>query len=193
MQPDSWLTRWLPMIRQHAEETPIFEVGCGSGADTATLVSAGLEVVAIDLSPAAIERARKYVPSATFLTRDVRQEFPQQVQGTGVIIASLSLHYFAWAETVTLFNRVQQTLRQGGLFVCRLNSTKDVNFGALGHPEIEPNYYQVEGEAKRFFNQASIELLLSNGWAILSLDHMSTNKYSKPKALWECLCTKSAV
>ncbi len=132
------------------------------------------------------------MPTATFFVRDVREAFPPDVQGTGVIIASLSLHYFAWSETVALFSRIRQTLGPGGLFVCRLNSTQDINFGAAGHPEIEPNFFRVDGQPKRFFDQASVDALLSLGWDTVSVQHKVTGKYLKQKYLWEVVCTKAA-
>jgi SAM-dependent methyltransferase len=193
MQPDPWLEQWLPLIHTHAAKSPILEIGCGSGADTAALVASGLKVFAFDSSATSIEKARKKVPAATLLVRDVREAFPNELEGTGVILASLSLHYFAWIETVALFNRIHQTLRSGGLFVCRLNSTEDVNFGASGHAEIEPHYYLVDGQPKRFFDQASLVKLFCSGWKMLSMQHMFTGKYGKQKALWEVVCAKSAV
>jgi SAM-dependent methyltransferase len=193
MQPDPWLEQLLPLILTHAGNSPVLEIGCGTGADTAALVTSGLDVIAFDLSARSIEKARQQVPAATFLVRDVREAFPHEVDGTGVIIASLSLHYFAWTETVALFNRIHRTLRLGGLFVCRLNSTEDINFGASGHAEIEPNYYLVDGQPKRFFDQASLIKLFCSGWDMLSMQHMLTGKYGKQKALWEVVCTKSAV
>lgn len=191
MQTDPWLERWLPLVRAHAAGAPILEIGCGAGADTASLVAAGLDVVAFDLSAAAVEAARGRVPSATILVRDVRDDFPSALQGTGVVIASLSLHYFAWHETVALFDKVRQLLRPGGLFVCRLNSTEDIHFGATGHAEIEPHYYLVDGAPKRFFDRASIEALLAAGWQLHALAHLRTDKYLQPKALWELVCTRS--
>ncbi len=170
----------------------MLELGCGAGADTAALVKAGLSVVAIDLSTAAVQRASKRVPAATFLVRDVREDFPAEVEGTGVVVASLSLHYFGWNETVVLFDRIRQTLKAGGLFMCRLNSTLDSNFGATGHPEIEPNYFLVDGEPKRFFDRAAVDGVLSRGWQVLSVEHLLTGKYVKQKALWELACTKDA-
>lgn len=47
-----------------------------------------------------------------------------------------------------------------GILLVQLNSTKDVNHGAVGHEEIEPGFYLVNGERKRFFDQDSIDTLL---------------------------------
>lgn len=192
MQADPWLIRWLPLIRQHAANTPVLEIGCGAGADTATLVAAGFDVLAFDLSASAISQAKAQVPRARFLVRDVREDFPPEVQGAGVVIASLSLHYFAWGETLALFNKVRQTLAPGGLLVCRLNSTEETQFGASGHPEIEPNFYRVYGEPKRFFDRPTIDALFAVGWQTVSVQQLFTGKYLKQKALWEVICIKSA-
>lgn len=190
MNHDPWLESWLPLIRQHATAVPVLEIGCGPGADTEALVAAGFEVVAFDLSASEIEAARARVPAATLLVRDVREPFPAEVQGTGVVIASLSLHYFPWRETVALFERVRHTLAKGGLLVCRLNSTEDVHYGAVGHPAIEPNFFLVDGQPKRFFDRAALDELLASGWHVVSLQHRVTGKYGQPKALWELVCTK---
>jgi SAM-dependent methyltransferase len=182
---DPWLNRWIALVQERAAGSPVLEIGCGHGDDTATLAAAGLRVHAFDLSAAAVGIARLRVPSAKIECRDVRQPLPVQAQKFGAIVASLSLHYFAWAETQTLVARIHSALRPDGILLCRLNSTEDHNFGAIGHPEVEPNFYLVKGEPKRFFNQAAIESLFSAGWDILSLEHVATSKYVKTKALWE--------
>ena len=192
MQDDPWLQRWLPRISAHAAGRPVLEIDCGRGADTATLGAAGLAVVAFDRSAVEIERAQERVPQARFLVRDVREAFPLDAQGTGVILASLSLHYLSGADTVALLKRIRQTLRPGGLLVRRLNSTQDLNFGAIGHPEIERHYHLVDGEPKRFFDQADVAALLKPGWQVLALEHRFTDKYHRPKALWELVCTPAA-
>lgn len=184
---DPWLNRWLPLVRERAGTCPVLEIGCGHGADTATLSAAGLRVHAFDLSAVAVGIARIHVPTATIECRDVREPLPEQAEKYGAIVASLSLHYFAWTETVALVERVRSALRPGGVLLCRLNSTEDHNFGATGHPELEPNFYMVNGEPKRFFNQAAVESLFTAGWNTLSLEHFATRKYVKSKALWEAV------
>ena len=187
MFSDPWLNRWLPVAVERAEGGPVLEIGCGHGDDTAVLARAGLRVIAFDLSPVAVAAARIRVPSASIECRDVRDPFPEQAHQLGVVVASLSLHYFAWTETQALVQRIRSVLRPGGLLLCRLNSTEDRHFGAQGHPEIEPNYYLVNGEPKRFFDRASVDALFAEGWNALSVEHFVTRKYVKPKALWEAV------
>lgn len=190
MLHDPWLTRWLPKLQHTAGARPVLEIGCGTGADTATLVNAGLAVVAFDLSAASAAATRLRVPKARVLCQDVRDPFPLADGEAGAVVASLSLHYFAWAETLELVRRIRQVLAPGGLLLCRLNSTEDRHFGASGHPEIEPNYYRVDGQPKRFFDEAAVNELFASGWQLVSREHQVTAKYVRPKSLWEVVAQR---
>lgn len=192
MLTDRWLQRWLPLLLERAGSGVVLEIGCGQGDDTAALAGAGLKVYAFDLSPVSAGIARLRVPSAVVECRDVRAPLPDVAQGLGAIVASLSLHYFSWAETQAIVGRIRSALREGGVLLCRLNSTQDHNFGASGHPEMEPNFFLVDGEPKRFFDEASIPSLFSCGWTRLSLEHVVTRKYIRPKALWEVVLERGA-
>ena len=61
MLHDPWLDRWLPLIAERSRGEAILEIGCGSGADTATLAAAGHRVVAFDLSADSVARAQARV------------------------------------------------------------------------------------------------------------------------------------
>jgi SAM-dependent methyltransferase len=191
MLTDPWLNRWLPLLRERAGAGLVLEIGCGHGDDTAALAGAGLRVHAFDLSRVAVGIAKVRVPSATVECRDTRQPFPDGARELGVIVASLSLHYFSWSETQTIVQRIRSALRPGGILLCRLNSTQDHNFGASGHPELEPNFFLVNGEPKRFFDETSIASLFAEGWGQLSLQHFVISKYIKPKALWEVVLERT--
>ena len=183
MHPDPWLQRWLPLLLAKVGPDSVLEIGCGPGEDTAVLCGAGLRVRAFDLSPEAVAAARLHAPSAEIGCQDVRAPWPAGPYGA--IVASLSLHYFPWDETQGLFDRVRDALRPGGVLLCRLNSTQDHHYGASGHPEIEPNFYRVDGAPKRFFDEASLDALFQQGWKLLSRKHHVTGKYGQPKAVWE--------
>ena len=125
------------------------------------------------------------VPKAEITCQNLRDPFPPVGPDVGAVIASLSLHYFPWSETEALVGRIHGALRPGGLFLCRLNSTRDHSHGASGHPELEPNYFLVNGQPKRFFDRAAIERLFADGWRILSIEELVTHKYVRQKVLWE--------
>lgn len=191
MYPDPWLERWLPLITDKAGSTPVFEIGCGYGDDTVTFAAAGLDVVAIDLADDVVAQARQRVPQARIEQRDIRASFPVDRASVGVVVASLSLHYFPWAETVSIVSRIGAVLRPGGVLICRLNSTEDRNYGATGHEPIEPGYFQVNGEQKRFFDREAIGNLFEEGWRCLSREQYTTNKYPLPKVVWEIILEKA--
>ncbi|UTH72903.1 trans-aconitate 2-methyltransferase [Chromobacterium sp. IIBBL 290-4] len=184
---DEWLARWLPMLREACAHGPVLEIGCGEGEDSATLTGAGLELIAFDLSAEAAAAASRRVPGGQFHCQDVRQPFPLNERQPGAVVASLSLHYFPWEETLGIVERIRQCLPPGGKLLCRLNASDDHHYGASGYPEIAPDYYLVDGSPKRFFDERSVRELFANGWRILSLSHHVTGKYGLPKALWEAV------
>lgn len=187
MFPDPWLDRWLALIKARAGERPVLELGCGYGDDTASLAKTGLRVIGFDTSRASVASTKIRVPSARIERRDVRDPFPDDATDLGVVLASLSLHYFAWEETVSIVDRVRLALRLGGVLLCRLNSTEDGNFGANGCEEIEANYFLVNGQPKRFFDESAVRRLFADGWNTIALEHTTTDKYQKPKAAWEVI------
>ncbi len=185
---DPWLERWLPLIGERVGGLSVLEIGCGGGRDTEVLTAAGHRVAAIDLSPDAIARARGRAPHATFHCQDIHAPFP--VDAACVVVASLSLHYFPWPETEVLVGRIRNLLSPAGLLLCRLNSTNDHNFGASGHPEIDENFYLVDGGPKRFFDRAAVDRLFSSGWRMLGAEERIIDRYERPKSAWEVVVEK---
>jgi SAM-dependent methyltransferase len=189
---DPWLQRWLSLVRERAGSLPVLELGCGTGEDTATLLGAGHPVIAIDLSQLSITEAKAKVPAAEYHCQDIRSPFPTGATQLGVVVASLSLHYFTWLETLALVERIRDTLRPSGVLLCRLNSTNDHNYGASGHVRIAENYFSVHGEPKRFFDRPSIQALFAKGWSTLAADELVTHKYAHPKSVWEVVLERAA-
>ena len=185
---DPWLARWLKLIGERAGGLPVLELGCGGGHDSAVLTAAGLPVVGVDLSIEAIERARQRVPSAEFHCQDISAPFP--LARTGVVVASLSLHYFPWPETEALVERIRRLLVPSGILLCRLNSTNDHHFGASGHTRIDDDYYLVDGAPKRFFDRGAVDRLFSPGWRMQSVEERIIDRYDLPKAAWEVVLEK---
>jgi SAM-dependent methyltransferase len=183
---DPWLDRWLPLIVERAQGTPVLELGCGSGWDSAILAGAGLAVTGIDRSAEGLAEARRRVPNGTFYEGDIRDGFPD-VNGFGTILASLVLHYFTWEETEELARRLFRCLRHGGVLLVRVNSTEDHEYGASGHPQIAANYYLVDGKPKRFFDRDSMLRLFPGTWNFLNLEERVIQRYRHPKVVWEAV------
>ena len=109
----------------------------------------------------------------------------------GVVVASLSLHYFPWEETAALVGRIRRTLTRNGILVCRVNSSNDNNHGASGHPAISDGYFMVAGEAKRFFDTGTVDELFAIGWRVLAKQEMVIHRYALPKAVWEVVLERA--
>jgi SAM-dependent methyltransferase len=183
MGGDRWLEPWLPLIRARSAGAPLLELGCGTGRDTATLAGAARRVLAIDRSLVCLAAAKLRAPGAEFHRQDILDLFP--VAGAGVVVASLSLHYFPWPETVSLVGRIHRTLLPRGILLCRLNSTADRHFGARGHERIAENFYRVSGKLKRFFDREAVDALFANGWRTLGVQEAVISRYLLPKTVWE--------
>lgn len=164
----SWLTPFLELLR--ACDGPILELGCGRGADTAALSIVARRLLAADFSPAAVVATRRLVPLASVLVCDLRQPLPFASRSLAGIVAGLSLHYFSAAAPHAILREISRCLGPHGLFVARVNSTNDVNYGARGYPEIEPHFYSVNGVTKRFFDRIDIHHFFAH---YLDIQHLS--------------------
>jgi SAM-dependent methyltransferase len=186
MKDDPWLEKWLPLIREKSAHGPVLELGCGHGWDTLDLLSAGCHVLATDLSAANLAECAQSVPGAKLIQMDSGKPFPFVEHSLPVILASLSLHYFSWNVTLQIASELRRCVRKDGLLLARFNSTNDYQFGADSTLEIEPHFYQVKTVTKRFFDEASVRLLLQ-GWDIQFLEENVIYRYQKPKYVWEAM------
>ena len=85
-------------------------------------------------------------------------------------------------------------MKPGGLFLCRLNSTKDVLHGAGVRQETEGGLRVVNGKyaaLKRFFSEDDMARLFASGWTQLSCEELTNHRYREPKVAWEIVIRKS--
>lgn len=190
MGNDRWLDRWRPDLGDPATRSPMLELGCGDGADTSWIRAGGYRVVACDLRPEVLTRCARRVPDARLVRLDLRAPLPFDDARFGAVVAGLCLHYFAWDVTERIVADVHRCLRPGGLLLARMNSTKDVHFGAVGHPVLAPNFYQVGDRTKRFFDESTVRQLLAGAWRILSLEEYETTRFETPKVVWEVVAQR---
>jgi SAM-dependent methyltransferase len=185
---DQWLERWHGVL-DNARSGNVLELGCGGGRDTRYLVERGLRVIAGDFSKPALITCYQCAPSADIRQIDIRSPLPFVDGEFPIIIASLCLHYFSWLVTMKIMEEIKRCLKTGGFLLMRVNSTGDRHFGAVGHPEVEPDLYLVNGELKRFFDREAVERL-ATGWKVHTIEELTIHRYDSPKVVWEIVVEK---
>ena len=189
MKDDPWLDRWLDVIGPPRADLTVLELGCGAGLDTEVLVESGYAVVAADLSEAQLGRCMQVAPAAGHVLLDISRPLPFADDSFQVIMASLCLHYFEWDATVRAMLEIHRCLGAGGCLAVRVNSTNDVNHGAIGYPEIGRLLYDVDGRHKRFFDRESLDRLFE-AWQVNSVNEMTMGRWELPKVVWEVFASK---
>ncbi|GLC29070.1 class I SAM-dependent methyltransferase [Clostridium omnivorum] len=185
---DLWLDKYEKELMK-SKDIPIIDLGCGSGNDTLYLIERGYEVISCDFSEEALEKLSHYTNNLNIKCFDFKDGLPFENNSTQVIISDLSLHYFTWNETQSILREINRVLMKEGLFLCRVNSTNDENYGAGEGLSIEENYYNIEGKLKRFFNEKQLRELFKE-WKIEYINENEINRYKKVKIAWEIAVKK---
>ncbi len=180
---DDWLELFDRAIKQC--ETPIIDLGCGSGNDTLYLIERGKKVIPCDYSKNAIENIKNNFPEIERAECfDMSRGLPFEDNFTDIIISDLSLHYFTEKKTFEILDEIKRVLKPNGLLFFRVNSVKDVNHGAGKGKEIEPHLYETDdGRYKRFFDSEDIKKFFYD-WENLYLHEEVMKRYEAEKVLW---------
>jgi SAM-dependent methyltransferase len=188
---DLWLDKHADVLRV-SRHRPILDLGCGLGNDSLYLTERGFQVISCDKSEAAVTAAKKHVPDAHCKVFDMLDGLPFEDDSFSVVIADLCLHYFSWNDTLRIVRDIRRILTSGGVLLCRVNSVNDVNYGAGQGEVIEENYYNVSGNAKRFFDRDQLNALFS-GWQLRHVREERLDRFGQPKILWEVAARKSSM
>ena len=179
---------WLDLFEQPISlcQTPIIDLGCGSGNDTLYLIERGKKVIPCDYSAKAIQNIQNNFPEVIRTECfDMTKGLPFEDNFTDIIICDLSLHYFTEALTHCILEDIKRVLKPNGLLLLRVNSVKDVNHGAGEGTEIEHHLYETEdGRYKRFFDEEDFQKFFSD-WEVLYLHEETMGRYEKEKVLWK--------
>ena len=188
---DAWLRRWWDLLHSN-RDAPVLDLGCGAGEDALLLSRWGFRVVAVDFSGKALELTGRRAPEAETEHVDLTQGLPFPDAHFGAIVASLSLHYFPWSETLEILEDVQRCLAPGGHLLSRLNSTNDPHYAAAHREEIGPYFYLVDGSPKRLFDREDVVALFRPDWKMVDAVERASGRYGDEKTLWEIVARKPA-
>lgn len=175
---------WLQLFDRAIDncKTPIIDLGCGCGNDTLYLLEKGKEVIPCDQSKSAIQSIKRNFPEVEKAECfDMTKGLPFEDNLTDIIISDLSLHYFTEEKTFEILEEIKRVLKPNGVLFFRVNSVKDINYGAGKGVQIEPNFYKIEdGSYKRFFNAEDIDKFFE-GWEKLYVHEETMKRYGGEK------------
>jgi len=185
---DDWLDKYSDIF-DASKDTPIIDLGCGSGNNTLYLDKQGYQVISCDFVEAALQRLSHFIPNPVTRLFDLCRRFPFEDGIAKIVVADLCLHYFSEAETMSIIAEIRRILSNGGWLFSRVNSVKDIYYGAGEGTAIESSYYEQDGGRKRFFDEASLRAFFAE-WKIKALHECEMNRYEKPKIVWELAAHK---
>lgn len=93
---------------------PVVDIGCGTGATTAILYAAGLDIVGIDLSPNMIEQARRLNPGIDFAVGSMTA-LPLGDSSVRGVCAWYSVIHIPDAQLPAVFTEFHRALAPGGV------------------------------------------------------------------------------
>ena len=186
---DDWLDSFLDIIEKC--ETPILDLGCGSGNNTLYLINHNKRVIACDLSENAITSIKKNFPEIVDAKYfNMLDGIPYQDNSFDIVIADLSLHYFKKEDTIRLIADLKRILKQDGHIILRVNSINDINHGAGQGLEVEKHLYETDdGRLKRFFDEDDIRSFFKD-FNIEYLNEEVMTRYKLEKRLYKVCVRK---
>lgn len=118
-----WSGRVNPRLAEVATDLPAgraLDLGCGEGADALWLAECGWEVVAVDISTTALQRAteaasaRNVLAHIDFQRHDLNESFPE---GTFDLVSAQYLHSPARLERDGVLQRAAERVNRGGVLL----------------------------------------------------------------------------
>lgn len=187
---DGWIknTKVEEKIPQHAK---ILDLGCGLCPASSYLLDYEFDFFALDFSVTVLKKLAKQLPKCNLIAADLSGMLPFASLSFDLVISDLSLHYFDLQTTQDILCEVGRVLKPDGMFLMRLNSSGDYNFGAGKGEALEKGFYRTaSGETKRFFDGNEFPALLGRAWQY-SVRETTFNRNGVRKCAWEVYAQKA--
>ena len=137
--PDSFLVGCLESLEQLPKRA--LEIGCGTGTNSFWMAKQGIDVVATDISPTAIEaaqeRARRYPVNAVFRAEDICERSPVEPGSVDFVFDRGVYHVMSPEQRLTFMKRVAESLSNGGWWFCLAGSADETKPTDKGPPRLK--------------------------------------------------------
>jgi cyclopropane fatty-acyl-phospholipid synthase-like methyltransferase len=138
-EPNRFLVSQAALFRPGMQ---VLDVAAGEGRNAVWLAQRGCQVTAIDISPVAVEKARRLAAeagvSAAFGVEDVRaRDWAPDAFDAAITIF---IQFAAPSERAALFEGMRRTLRAGGVLVMQGYTPKQLEYGTGGPKQADHLY-----------------------------------------------------
>lgn len=137
--PNLFLTSQRAAFRPGAR---VLDVACGEGRNSVWLAEQGCEVVGVDVSPLALEKARRLAAergvSVSWVEQDIRNWVWEPARYDAVVC--IFIQFAEPAQRARLFEGFKATIKAGGLLVLQGYTPKQVEYKTGGPPQAEHMY-----------------------------------------------------
>lgn len=120
----------------------VLDVACGEGRNSVWLAERGCDVVGLDVSPLALEKARRLAAeravAVTWVETDIRN-WPWEPDRFDALVC-IFIQFADPAQRTRLFDGFKSTLKPGGLLVLQGYTPKQVEYKTGGPPQAEHMY-----------------------------------------------------
>jgi cyclopropane fatty-acyl-phospholipid synthase-like methyltransferase len=138
-RPNAFLVSQRDRLKRGAKALAIAD---GEGRNGVWLAEQGLDVLSVDFSPAAQEKARKlaaerHVPLRTELADLTQRVWEHEAYD---VVAAIMIQFARSPEREAIFAGAKSALRRGGLFLLQGYRPEQLNYKTGGPPDIENMY-----------------------------------------------------
>ena len=138
-EPNAFLARCRPLLPKSGKALAVAD---GEGRNGVWLAKQGLDVLAIDFSPAALAKARTLAAennvAVTFIEADVHAwDYPE---GAFDVVVEIFTQFSPPADRARKWAGMRRALKPGGLLIVQGYTPKQLDYGTGGPKQIEQLY-----------------------------------------------------
>lgn len=122
--PAPELVEYFALLKQEEQAYPAFvtEIGCGTGTNAVWMAAQGCSVVATEIAPTAIEKAKQRAGQANVKVAihllNICEESPVEAQSQDFVFDRGVYHVIPETQRSTFVERVAEALKAGGRWLC---------------------------------------------------------------------------
>jgi SAM-dependent methyltransferase len=152
-EPWAWARRRALLLRELRPGDRVLDLGCGAGRFVAALHRAGADAVGVELSVAALERARRVAPGADLRLVEPGGALPLGHGEIDLVWCSEVLEHVA--DTGGFLTEVRRVLRPGGRLLVTVPDHGRAKRTLLALARFEAHYDPL-GQHLRFYTRRSL-------------------------------------